>query len=496
MNYYYVDTTVSTNGDGSADSPFKSLKDALSVSLNHPFVMTLIAGQSEFVDSYINTWPLVNSSGTMSYIKCDGIYTLINYGSATFYGNMSWVTISGLKILQQGGVETQTKAEISIQGDSNNIGNVWFDNCIFENSADTVGSDKLYAVLLKGYDNTPGVSHQFGITNSKFIRTSGGVNLMGNTAPTTTDNNAGDNLRSYGAKVTNTSFIDVSADAIIFNGCASKNGDPVVTDDEWASIAKNITYSSHQYKSVLQYTNPFWFVHSNNCMFENVRVYHQQGTTNDKTSFDFDEMSWGCVLKDCYSTGSGGGFLLTSAWSQDIPSGSGYSDYEYYYTRRFGSGNHRVINCTSFNDGVLRGVVKLQGHMFNVSFENCNIIRTDAYNSDYDMFPESWISQNEANLDAYNMKVCTFTNVNFVVPFYTPRLFINWTNGWGDHDKLGTAYVDFNDCNLLFKSGTTSSDFGSATLTNCNITSGDTPFSNGSAWSQKTSVDKAVSLLF
>ena len=320
--------------------------------------------------------------------------------------------------------------------------------------------------------------------------------MQGNTKPTASDDNRGDSLRSYGAQVKNVSFVDVKTDAVIFNGCASKNGDPSETVDEWTSYATNCVYSNKQYKSVDLFTNPFWFVNSKNCMFDECRVFHEQGTTNDKTAFDFDEGSWGCVLRDCYSYGAGGGFLLTSAWGVvyngvDYDS-SKYTDYDWYYTRQFGSGNHKVINCTSFNDGVKRGAVKLQGHIFNVSFQDVNIIRTDATEPNYDIFNESWVSHEESSLESNNMKICTFKNVNLIIPFYKPYTYINWASGWGDHAKLATAYVDFSDCNFLFLSGTVSGDFGADNQTNVNILSGATPFNNGSAWSTKESVDNAV----
>ena len=78
------------------------------------------------------------------------------------------------------------------------------------------------------------------------------------------------------------------------------------------------------------WTAALWFYSCNKCLIEESEVVGSVGSIRDKQAFDFDEYCWNNLIKNCYSVGNCGGFVLTSSWGKPKPSDFTGTDYDWF----------------------------------------------------------------------------------------------------------------------------------------------------------------------
>lgn len=91
----------------------------------------------------------------------------------------------------------------------------------------------------------------------------------------------------------------------------------------------------------------------------------------DNMAVDIDGMCWDNVVRYVYSTGCARTVMFVSADNAGLQTAppAQMSNFEFYYTRRQGSGNNIVEYCFSFNDGIQR----LQGQVGTRTSDACSI---------------------------------------------------------------------------------------------------------------------------
>jgi hypothetical protein len=184
----------------------------------------------------------------------------------------------------------------------------------------------------------------------------------------------GDGKRTFGAKVLRCSFTNIVQEGGMIHTCASKNG--AYTDDEWQSCVRDCYYSSYRWdkfntSGASTYDAPFWMWHCNRVMFENLEVHGSYPMSTDNMAVDIDGMCWDNVVRYVYSTGCARTVMFVSADNAGLQAAppAGMSNFEFYYTRRQGSGNNVVEYCFAFNDGIQR----LQGQVGTLTNDACSI---------------------------------------------------------------------------------------------------------------------------
>ena len=488
MNHYYVDTRNTNYGDGSKSNPFKKLSSFLKSAVAQPFTLHLIGGQYEMINETIYPWSqFINNSAQQSFILVDDkrngdFFDLINTADTTHIGGkINQTTIKDIQFKHVSAVCNSGKVDITLEAkDTNKIANVWLEDCRFITAPWSKSTQKVFAVSMKAWDSDLQEAHKFGAKRCITYNCTAGINAMGNAATLSDTSNVGDNKRGKGVVIEDCGFINCSADGAILNGCAS-NLDPLIGVDEWTSRISRCYYNmGNQCFLKDVWTAALWFYSCNKCLIEESEVVGSVGSIRDKQAFDFDEYCWNNLIKNCYSVGNCGGFVLTSSWGKPKPSDFTGSDYDWFFTRRFGGGYNTVENCISYNDGYERGIVQLQGFVYGMKFKNNTVIRTQS-SGNYNLFGgASYIRgafDNQNNLlNVIDIDKCLFLTSNMNL-----GLDIRWAGGEGQgQDPTKTVKIQ----NSIFTGVYNSGSFGQANLINnqYNINFG---IFNGSAPSKK-----------
>lgn len=472
MNHYYVDTRNTGTGDGSKNNPYSKLTTFLKSAVVQPFTLHLIGGQYEMISETVYPWSqFINNSAEQSYVLVDDtrngkFFDLINKTDSTHLGGkINQTTFKNIRFKHVSATCNSGKVDMTPEAQATGkIANVWFEDCEFISAPWSKQTNKVFAVSLKGWDSTLNEAHKFGVRRCNFYNCTAGVNAMGNAEPTSSTSNIGDNKRGKGVVVEYCGFVDVPGDCAILNGTTS-NLDPYTQGvDEWTSRISHC-YATQQNNSTLQYTftASMWFYSSNKSLIEGCQVVNSIGSLNDKQAFDFDEMCWDNLIKDCYTVGNCGGFVLTSAWGgRDKPSGYTGTDYDWYYTQRFGGGNNKVVNCVSYNDGTIRGIVQLQGFVYNMSFNGNTVIRTQR-SGNYDLFGGGSFVKGAFDNSGTMLKSITLNNNLFLAHGMTVGLGLNWAGGEGRGQAVSKVVAIQN---TAFDAVVSAGSFGEAALTN------------------------------
>ncbi|MCC3733718.1 hypothetical protein LLS47_12345 [Rouxiella badensis] len=384
MNNFWINPDVNVSGDGSESSPFKTLNDFFALaSVTHPITIFIRAGSTQ-TGQFIDANNLLNNSGSdMSFIKPYGIgyLPIIAQGVASSTA-LSLTKARKLKIDSLHFVgQCNGTAFVNINPINTNTSNradVYIENCVVEGRA---GVTQSYYVSMWMTANTSlgGEVSYFGLKNTKFIHVPKGVWVQGNSAaPSSQVGNIGDSYYGRGVIVDGCSFIDIGGDGAIMSNCCSTY-DPLVLRDEDTSGIFNSVYRGGRMDFQNQATVAFWLSNCNKVLMSNLAVYNSVSSRGglDKTAYDFDILCWNCLLEFSFSSGNGGGFLLTSNYANQVkPKPDGTDINTWYYTNRYGNGNNTARYCLSFNDGWNKQKVWWQGYIFNLKFQNVTFIDT------------------------------------------------------------------------------------------------------------------------
>lgn len=472
MNHYYVDTRNSNAGDGSKNNPYKKLSSFFKSAVSQPFTLHLLGGQYELINETIYPWSqFINNSSEQSFITVDKVgdseyFDLINTSNTVHLGGkLNQTTIRNIQFKHVGAVCDSSKVDITPEAQATNkIANVWLEDCNFISAPWTKQTNKVFAVSIKGWDSALNEAHKFGARRCNVYNCTAGINAMGNAEPTSSTSNIGDNKRGKGIVIEYCGFVDVPGDCAILNGATSEL-DPYTQGVN--DLTSRITgcYATQQNNPTLQYTftASMWFYSSNKCLIDNCQVINSIGSLNDKQAFDFDEMCWDNLIRNCYTVGNCGGFVLTSSWGgREKPSGYAGTDYDWYYTQRFGGGNNKVINCISYNDGTIRGIVQLQGFVYNMTFKNNTVIRTQR-SGNYDLFGGGSFVKGAFDNSGTMLKTINLDNNLFLTHGMTVGLGLNWAGGEGRGQAVSRV-VSLQ--NTAFDAIVSAGSFGEAQLTN------------------------------
>lgn len=384
MNNFWINPDVTASGDGSEAAPFKTLSDFFALStVTHPITVFIRAGTSQ-AGQFIDVNNLLNNTGNeMSFIKPYGIGHLPIIAQAV--GASTAFSLTKARKLKIDSIHfvglCNGTAFININPintASSNRADVYVENCVVEGRAGVAQSYYL-AMWLTANTSLGGEISYFGLKNTKFIHVPKGVWVQGNSAaPASQVGNIGDSYYGRGVVVDGCSFIDVAGDGAIMSNCCSTN-DPRVLRDADTSGIFNSVYRSGRMDFQNQATVAFWLSNCNKVLMSNLAVYNSVSSRGglDKTAYDFDILCWDCLLEYSFSSGNGGGFLLTSNYANQVksrPDGTSVNDW--YYTNRYGNGNNTARYCLSFNDGWNKHRVWWQGYVFNLTFQNVTFIDT------------------------------------------------------------------------------------------------------------------------
>lgn len=412
MNYVYVDPTVAVSGNGSESSPYKSVSAYIAAGVVHPFKLMIKAGTT-LVDTANFGTKLKNESGESSIIT--------RYGSGR---NPRWInsenrssSISGSHIrgdqvrsLLITGLDFHCKNNLEAIGAAQTIitlnlpnsystdidAEVWVSNCNFYGEPrSTTGRYAYYNSAINLYVMSGATKrvNRFGVTDCNFHYVARPIQLIGNHAyaADVTDNRTG-TMYSRGVKVINCGMVGCAKGGVEFGGCESELS--AYTEDKYQTVCRNCTYSSYNWdqgdaNGGIFADACFWTYRCNRVMFEYIKCSGATPMVADNEVIDFDMMSWDCVARFIVGSNCGCSLLVISS---DSGARARYSDYsslytqdEWYYTRRNGSGNNVFEHCVMFNCGINRGwpggyddavEIRTKGFVYNTMVRNVLFIDT------------------------------------------------------------------------------------------------------------------------
>ncbi|HIE8614998.1 TPA: hypothetical protein ACXPWX_004613 [Klebsiella pneumoniae] len=383
MQYLYVDPSDDANKP--IPSAFKTVAAALAAVTSYPFSILIRRGTilKEAVSARI-----VNTSSEMSFFDTYGdgpapkwLSTSNSAGQLASW-NARRITVQNIHFMDRddGFLTSATSVNLQCTGDADGVADVHVKKCYFTGNAYSVSNPQKNTVgrhvqlFAAAYDNTATPAHKLSVEDCMFNMVNAGVYIRGNTYAADTTDNRGDGSRTYGAKVLRCSFTNVVQEGSLIHTCASKND--VYTDDEWQSCVRHCYYSSYRWDKfttggVSTYDAPFWMWHCNRVLFEKLEVHGSYPMSTDNMAVDIDGMCWDNVVRHVYSTGCARTVMFVSADNAGLQAAppAGMSNFEFYYTRRQGSGNNLVEYCFAFNDGIQR----LQGQIGTPTNDACSI---------------------------------------------------------------------------------------------------------------------------
>lgn len=393
MNYYYIDPTATSSGNGTIASPYRSFTALISAGIIHPCIIYLKRGTTLCENANFGVSGLANTTGTMSYIDCYGSGPLpiwLNKKYVTVGTALDGYTYSGMHITARNtqnitiqNIEFYTKNDLTVVDNNPSSflwlelpaatteisANVWVNQCKFH--GDPIirsGKHTWYesVVNIKVNANATNRVNYFGVRYCDFYNVSRPINIVGNhwTADDIT-NNATGTYYSRGVKVEHCSMVGISKGGCQFAGVESKNSAYVVDVDQ--SVMRDISYSKYRWDNALENSDTlyadagFWTYRCNRVMLENIRGGGMWPSVTDNELIDFDYLSWDCVARYNIGFNNAASILFMGHSSTTSQGGSraAYSSYsstytqaQWFYERRNGQGNNIVEFCYFFNDGV------------------------------------------------------------------------------------------------------------------------------------------------
>lgn len=397
MNNYYIDPTYKGVSTGTIGQPFKKMSELISSGITHPCNIMLRRGTTLIENADFEEL-LQNVTGTQSYITDYGskknaapkwlnkemipsVQGVIKGQHITSIAtrNLTIENIEFFLVSKQGyqRIEGQLPNDIAclslrmkpLAAEVEFDANVWIQNCKI--TADNIAGSarRRYhhgAIRLISRESTRHKAHKFGVRDCTFFGLSRSIVLQGNYdhADDPTRNDQG-TYYSQGVKVERCSFVRNGRGAVLFQGCESR--DSAYIDNEWQSVCRDCNYSNYRWDIIndidsLDATQNadagFWTWRSNRVMIERVYGGGFYNLNLDCELFDFDYLSWDCVVRDSVSFNNAALILIMGASASGSQGAartaydSSYTIDEWFNDRRNGTGNNTIENCISFNDGI------------------------------------------------------------------------------------------------------------------------------------------------
>jgi len=413
MNYLYVNPKSPTGVPelGTMAAPFRTMSALIAGGITHPCTIFLKRNTTLVDDANFGT-TMVNPTSTESVIMLYGSgrrprwFKKSTSGTHIRMADARNCRIKGYDLRERNDRTTVNNGgsyiDITLVNNTAQAidSNVWIDDVNLtgpsHNRSGLVGGNK--SIYIHAADANTNRVNKFGLLNSKLRNLSRGVQLQGvDLADDKTDNSKG-TYYSRGVVVRKTAFVGMSNGAVCFVGIES----PVsaYTTDADQSGAFRCTYSSYRWDrydgTTIRPDAAFWTYHCNNVMFERLTGGGMQPTEADSEFIDFDGLSWGCVARFIVSYNNGAGSLWISTDKQPRAAYSDYStvytEFEWYYTRRNGSGNNVIEYSIFYNDGNQKAYVnpstscayhRYTGYQYGNIVRNVVHINTTAENYQY-----------------------------------------------------------------------------------------------------------------
>lgn len=404
MNNYYIDPSATDNGTGTIDSPFNSWAVLGTLQPSFPFTINVKRGTSERGNfSYPLLNNLVSTSDEQSFIQPYGTGSnpVIIQGDGTVSALQLVLRKTTVLMIDVITNEVSQSADLVALSALTTLTdpsvNVYASYCNFKSFPYTMISQYCKGLAVVANRGVNAAANEMGCLNCTFDYLSRGVQVLGNyNVPSDQDptTNVGDRYRSNGGVVDQCSFTNMRDDGAILNRCTSPDSANYDTSNSLVSKISNCYYSSYRANTAAadNFTQApsvaFWTVYSNRTVIEYCTAIGSYASRADRMAFDFDIMTWDCVVRYCYSANNAGGILLFISnadgdGSQAQPSGT--SNTEWFINRRWGQGNNVMHDCVSFNDGISRAAsasglwmskFRYFGYASNCSVKNLTIIDT------------------------------------------------------------------------------------------------------------------------
>ena len=402
MNNYYIDPSLSSNGTGTIDSPYNTWASLATIAPSFPFTIYIKRGTSERGNfNYSTLRNLVSTSDEQSFIMPygTGADPVLIQDSGT--DQVLHLVLRKTSVVMIDFITNDVSQSADLVGlsalttTSDTSVDVWASLCNFRSFPYCMQSQYVKGLSVYANRDVNAPANKLGAKDCVFDFLSRGVQVLGNyNVPSTQDatTNVGDRYRSNGAVVDGCSFTNMRDDGAILNRVTSPSSAANDTSNDLVSKISNCFYSSYRWNADNSnfYTQSasvaFWTVYSNRTVIEYCEVQGSYATHADRMAFDFDIMTWDCVIRYCYSHNNAGGILLFISnaegdGSQSQPSGT--SNTEWFINRRWGQGNNVMHDCISYNDGTTRASsasglwmskFRLFGYSSNCSVKNLTII--------------------------------------------------------------------------------------------------------------------------
>lgn len=410
MKKIYIDHDEKYNGNGSLNSPFNTLEELYSLKTEHPVTILIKKGN-------IFRFSLIDLNGIF-YNNTSEKSIMSSYGEGS---NPVWITKSeNNSHIHTNKIQNFTITNIDFYAHENGTQkpyifgiptgnqsgdcNLEISQCTFMGTSRSAHSDngRIATIYLEVEDKRFNYVNKITIKNCHFNFVNSGIYIHGNTTPKSINNNLGDSYKCYGIKIKSCSFTNIINAGILLVACASKNSSYDLKD-EYTSGFENIYYSSYRtdvYNSEkdklaeqAQWDAPIWFTLCNKIIGQYFSIHGSGPGHPDRMAIDFDYHCWDCIIRHGYTSNNSRNVMFISGPMARTIFKSKYSidkplditDEEWYYTRRYGTGNNLYEQVISFNDGLMRDAssinpdsVKINAnrYVYNCVIRNCAFIDT------------------------------------------------------------------------------------------------------------------------
>lgn len=392
MNNYYFDSSFDAGGDGSKEKPFSTISEFFALSsVEHPLTLNLKRG-SVFVGNFEDTNKIMfNQSSDISYITDygdeslgDPVITRSDSSNLAFCLRKARnLTIKENIVFLHDNNTTLIRIAPCGLSNTDRTANVWFKAKVIGASGSIPGyrgdSGTEYAMFMQQnpQDGTSNLVGDFwGLDGARFENIIRGCWLLGMGG----GSNGGMqdfSSQSKAVQVKNSTFNRVGMDFCVISGVSS-NLDPKndgvddYTSGIWGCRGSGLTFAGQKTYSVA-----FWWTACYGLHVHDNTVIGIGPSKTDRQPFDFDVRSWNCLVEDNYSANCGGGVLLAVTFASQVTAKPDSETVDsWYVTKMFGNGNNTFRNHRSFNDGIDKYKISIQGYIYNLVIENLMFIDT------------------------------------------------------------------------------------------------------------------------
>ncbi|MGK3122925.1 hypothetical protein ACCY16_02220 [Candidatus Pantoea formicae] len=386
MTTIYVDPSSAVAGNGTADSPYRSMSEVVAAGVTHPVTIAIKRG-TKFVWSYrdLTTASIFcNQSDTQSVLTSygEGAYPVwISKDSATEHCNAIYqnMEIHGIQLSPPPGKPFTASGYMvgsprgnPLTGECNlNIHDLDF---IGDPASVSGSSGRLEVTCIKLLADKLGssnIAHKILIQNIRGDHVNCGIFVRGNLFLSDTSTYLGDQKKSYGVRVLDASFTNIINYGVLLAGTASKNKSRDVRNDEWESGWDNIYYSSYRTNVYDPTTDPFawataradvplWMTFCTHTTGQNFEVHGSGPAAPDRYAVDIDWHCNNCLIRWGYTSNNAKSLMFIQGnFASSWYAGNGYTapssdPYTLYHDYGVGNRDNVIEYVLSFNDGVAR----------------------------------------------------------------------------------------------------------------------------------------------